>query len=384
MIKCALTGKPLQTPIYHSQSNRSVTSLSEVYHGSTIVYLNQDIGHLQTKEIENIDAYYDKQYEFFNQSEEDDILYKVVNGKEIFRQQHQIDTLLSKIKFESDMKVLDYGCAKGTVMKRLSAENPNVLTYLFDVSQMYVHLWERFLPSDRYASYYPKDEWNGSFDVITSFFAFEHTPDPIKELLTIKSLLKANGIFYCIVPNVFENTGDFIVADHVHHYSEVSLRYMFSKVGLNVIEVDSQSHFAAFIVIGRNTDVKSISYTITQSDLVRTNQECLDIANYWKNLQVKIRRFEQEIGNRESAIYGAGVYGNFIATCIQNLSNVKCFIDQNPLLKGKKMMEKPILHPSEIPSEISKLYIGLNPKIAKEAIYNINDWKQNEYEYLFL
>ena len=251
MTKCALTGKTLSSPLYHSQSDRSITSLSQICSGATVVYLNREIGHLQTKEVENVGVYYDKLYQFFNQSEEDDILYEVVNGEKIFRQQHQVDTLLSKISFKPGMKILDYGCAKGTVMKRLSSQNPTLIPYLFDVSKMYVHLWEKFVLSHQYASYHPKKEWKESFDVITSFFAFEHTPDPVKEILTIKHLLKPNGIFYCVVPNVFENPGDFIVADHIHHYSEFSLRYMFAKAGFQTLQVDSQSHFSAFIIIGK-------------------------------------------------------------------------------------------------------------------------------------
>ncbi len=218
MINCALTGKLLKTPIYQSHGDLSVTSLSQTYEGKTTVYFNEEIGHLQTQEIADIDTYYDKKYQFFNQSDEDDILYKVVDGKKIFRQEHQVNTLLSKLRFESGMQVLDYGCAKGTVMKRLKLQNPSVETYLFDVSQMYVELWQKFLPSDDYyASYKTKPEWRGRFDVVTSFFAFEHISDPFKELSIINDLLKDGGHFYCVVPNVFENTGDFIVADHVHH-----------------------------------------------------------------------------------------------------------------------------------------------------------------------
>jgi cyclopropane fatty-acyl-phospholipid synthase-like methyltransferase len=384
MIKCALTGKTLQTPIYHSQSDKSITSLSEIYNGATVVYLNQDIGHLQTKEIENIETYYDKQYQFFNQSEEDDVLYKVVDGKKIFRQQHQVDTLLSKIKLESGMKILDYGCAKGTVMKRLYKDNPSVLPYLFDVSQMYRHLWEKFLPIEQFASYSLKDEWNGIFDLVTSFFAFEHTPDPIKELLRIKKLLKPNGFFYCIVPNVFDNTGDFIVADHVHHYSETSLRYMFAKVGLQTIEVDSTSHFAAFIIIGKNTDFDSIPYAAPEDGLATTNQKCLDMAYFWQNLQVKIRDFEKKSADQSSAIYGAGVYGNFIATCIQEFDRVKCFVDQNPLLHNTRVMGKPIYHPDLLPEDVTSIYVGINPKIASQVIANIASWDGRDLSILYL
>jgi 2-polyprenyl-3-methyl-5-hydroxy-6-metoxy-1,4-benzoquinol methylase len=384
MIECALTKDILQTPIYHSQTNMSVTSLSEIYQCNTLVYLNPRIGHIQTKELENIEEYYDKQYEIFNQSEEDDVLYAVTSSNKIFRQQHQIDTLLSKVKFEDGMKVLDYGCAKGTVMKRLLAQKPNVLPHLFDVSKMYIHLWDKFLPSDRYASYQLKDEWQGNFDLVTSFFAFEHTPDPVKELKNIKNILKPGGLFYCIVPNVFDNNGDFIVADHVHHYSELSLRYMLAKAGFNTLEVDAESHFAAFIIIGQKTDSDQFDLEIPQASLAQINQKYLNMANYWHNLQLKIQDFEQKVDGSLAAIYGAGVYGNFIATCLHNLNNFKYFVDRNPLLTGKKMMGKLIVHPDELSAEIQTIYVGLNPKISQSAIKSIDSWKQKKHQYFFL
>ena len=108
------------------------------------------------------------------------------------------------------------------------------------------------------------------------------------------------------------------------------------------------------------------------------------MANYWENLQLNIRNFEKDTGDEASAIYGAGVYGNFIATCIQNLDNVKCFIDQNQLLEGQEIMGKPILNPKELPLEVANLYVGLNPKIARKNIDDIESWKQRTHKYLFL
>ncbi len=144
MLTSALTGDLIETPIYNSASDKSITSLSHIISGSTKVYYDPQIGHLQTNELADIDKYYDEEYKFFDQSDEDDILYKVIDGKKIFRQQHQVDTLLSKIELNPGMKILDYGCAKGTVLKRLHAERPDIMPYLFDVSQMYVPLWEKF------------------------------------------------------------------------------------------------------------------------------------------------------------------------------------------------------------------------------------------------
>lgn len=384
MLQSFISGQPLETPIYQSKGNQSITSLSQIYNGATVVYLDETIGHLQTQEITSIDTYYDVQYEFFNQSDEDDILYKVVDGKKIFRQQHQIDTLLKKVTISAGMKVLDYGCAKGTVMKRLVTQRPDVIPHLFDVSQMYVRLWEQFLPTQQYASYQPKAEWTNTLDLVTSFFAFEHTPNPLKELATIKSLLKVGGVVYLIVPNVFENIGDFIVADHVHHYSEVSLRYMLAKAGFETLEIDATSHFGAFIAVAQKTTEDSIFYTPEPTLLASINAQCKEIANYWNGLQNKIREFEHTHSSQKSAIYGAGVYGNFIATCLQKSENLQYFIDQNPLLHHTKMQEKTVLKPEELPSDVKTVYVGLNPIIARKVIADITVWGSESINYLFL
>ena len=90
MIKSILTGKIIDFPIYRSVNNKSITSLSKVRDQPALVYFDETIGHLQTQELEDVDAYYNEEYKIYNQSEEDDILYKVIDEKKIFRQQHQV------------------------------------------------------------------------------------------------------------------------------------------------------------------------------------------------------------------------------------------------------------------------------------------------------
>ena len=382
MLVCALTGQLLETPLYSSPGRYSVTSLSQLYDGETTVYLNSEIAHLQTRQLKNLDQYYDKDYQIFDQSDEDDVLYKVENDVKIFRQEHQLNTLLQKIDFKEGIEVLDYGCAKGTVMKRLQVQYPFIRPYLFDVSRMYTKLWDRFTNADHYASYSPKDSWKGKFDVITSFFAFEHTPDPLKELRTIKTLLKPDGLVYILVPNVFDNVGDFIVADHVHHYSKISLRYMMEKSGFVTVEIDDQSHFAAFIVVARNQDKPELENS--DPAVADINLQLAQIGSYWQEMASNIAEFESKHTEGGIAIYGAGVYGNFIATCLQNPEQIHCFVDQNPLLVGTHILEKPVLKPQVLPDSIKTVYVGLNPKIAHQVIDNIDVWKKMNLTFFFL
>ncbi len=382
MLRSALTSDLIETPLFSSESNRSITSLSRIIEGRTRVYYDPKIGHLQTNEIADVGKYYDEEYQFFDQSDEDDVLYKIVDGKKIFRQQHQVDTLLSKVEFSSGMKILDYGCGKGTVLKRLHTHRPDITPYLFDVSRMYVPLWNKFLSPEQHASYSPKEEWRGLFDVVTSFFAFEHTPQPLKELASIKQLIRPHGLIYMIVPNVYENTADFIVADHVHHYSEVSLSYMFLKAGFEVIEIDRASHFGAYIILGRNSD-RELAFDPDSAQLHAVFQDSHEIAGYWAGLQAKINSFETMVGDKRAAIYGAGVDGNFIAANLEQFDRVDVFIDQNPLLHGASNMGKPVVAPNAIPDNVQVIYVGLNPRTAKNAMETLR-LDQGKYELFYL
>ncbi len=384
MIKSALTGKTLPEPIYKSVNNKSITSLSRVNETPAVVYFEKEIGHLQTQEPESVEQYYDEQYDLYNQSDEEDILYKTEGDKKIYRQQHQIETLLAKTDIKAGTKILDYGCAKGTVMKRLLERRSDIKAHLFDVSKMYEHLWQKIVGADQYSSYQTKKEWEGQMDIVTSFFAFEHMTDPVKELLSIRKLLKEGGLVYLIVPNVFDNTADFIVSDHTHHYSQVSLRYILTKAGFEVQEVDPSSHFGAYIAIGKKSKSDTLEMTAKPEELSKIKQDCLEIADYWIKLQDRITDFEKKAGEAKAAIYGAGVYGNFIATSLKDLSKVECFIDQNDLLRNEKILGKPVFAPKDLPKGITHVYVGLNPKIAQKVIGEITAWKDKGLSFLFL
>jgi 2-polyprenyl-3-methyl-5-hydroxy-6-metoxy-1,4-benzoquinol methylase len=384
MLKNSLSRNEISQPIYNSENQKSITSLGQIYDGATVVYLDETIGHLQTQEIASIETYYDEQYKIFDQSKEDDILYTVRDGKKIFRQEHQLNTLTAKITMKEGLKILDYGCAKGTVMKRLLKQNPSVKVYLYDVSRMYEHLWEQFIPESQYCSYQVKSEWETTFDVVTSFFSFEHVVNPLKELEDIKKLLKKDGLLYLLVPNILENTGDFIVVDHIHHYSESSLHYLLAKAGFETVEIDDKSHFASFIVIAKKTSYATIDYLPDRQQLDHINQAYRNIANYWQNLQKIIVTFEANHTPCRSAIYGAGVYGNFIASSLKNLELIEYFIDQNPLLQNTSVFGIKVISPDSLPQEIDTIYVGLNPKIARQVIDDVFPKQPQHREFLFL
>ena len=208
-MKCSVCGASLGEPIYDSDSSISMTSLCEIIPGSTKVYNCQVCSHIQSAEINNISVYYDKQYTILVNSEEEDQIYEVVEGNIVYRSEHQLNTLVNKLELDSkpETKILDYGCAKGALIRQLSSLQPDLSLHLFDVSDRYIQFWKRFLNADRWATYEVPKKWHGYFDVVTSFFALEHILDLHDTLMKVKKCLKPDGVFYFIVPKHLHKSG---------------------------------------------------------------------------------------------------------------------------------------------------------------------------------
>ena len=50
-----------------------------------------------------------------------------------------------------------------------------------------------------------------------------------------------------------------------------------------------------------------------------------------------------------------------------------CFLDQNPHRQGQELLGKPIIAPDALPESVRRLYVGLNPAEAREALDGL-DW----------
>lgn len=382
--RSALTGSVLGGPIYRSSAPVSVTSLSRTVAGPTEVWLDESVGHLQTAPLGDVAAYYDTEYRIVDASDEDDVLHDVVDGRCVFRQSSQEAAFRAKVRVSPGMRILDYGCGKGTVMKRLLAAEPGLVGCLYDISRTYEALWSRFLPEDRFASYRPRPEWAGSFDVVTSFYSLEHAADPLTELRAIRALLRDGGTAFVVVPDAEANPADFVVVDHAHHYSEPSLRAFLGLAGLRVLDVDRSIHPGAFVALATPAGAGEAAPAPDPAAVARANASFRALAGYWERATDAVRSLERGAAGRPRAIYGAGVYGTFIASVLERPGDVACFVDRNPLLHGSPHLGRPVVAPAALPPEVRAVYAGLNPASARRALADVAEWRGRSIELLFL
>jgi ubiquinone/menaquinone biosynthesis C-methylase UbiE len=381
MIKCNVCNENLENKVYDTLGATSITSVCTTVESPTEVYYCSWCGHIQTLEMPDELSYYDETYNFLAESEEEDQIYVVENGNVTYRTQHQVTTLLSKLNLSSGIRILDYGCAKSSTMRELTRRNLSITPYLFDISERYTSFWKEFIEDGKWATYQVPEAWNNHFDVVTSFFSLEHISKLGDTLQNIKRVLVKDGYLYTIIPNTQTNPADLIVVDHPNHFTTQSLERLLFDNGFTVQEIDDTSHRGAYIVIAKNATT-----TEPQKQLiVSLEKEITVMGDFWRSAALRVKEFEKsDAASRQSAIYGAGFYGSFLASNLSSLESIVCFIDQNPFLQGNSLMQRPILHPRDLPSEVQVIYVALNPQHSRKIIQDIEYFYCKDISYFYI
>lgn len=385
---CNVCGSKFQLALFESAENASITTMNKIIPGRTRVYFCDDCGHLQTNELSNLKDYYAYEYQINADGDDEDQLYKIIDNKPVFRAEHQAAVLTSKLDFFPGCRVIDYGCAKAPTLKTIVEKNPTITPFLFDVTDRYVPYWQKYPKAAEWAVHQAPREWQGTMDIVLSFYALEHVSDLSASLADISALLKPGGFFYFIVPNVYQNIADFIVADHINHFSPTSLDKMLNAAGFSDIVIDSQAHDAAFVVSARRRLMDSAGRNDGKDATLEISEyrdKALAMAQYWNNLTTRIRDFERSLPpSATAAIYGAGFYGSLIFSSLKNAEAIQCFIDRNPHLQARTLHGRPVFSPEHIPESIGHIYIGLNPRTAQASVGEIKAWQGKLLDFFYL
>ncbi|HVJ42749.1 MAG TPA: methyltransferase domain-containing protein [Dongiaceae bacterium] len=384
-LTCNVCGQILQSPLYQSPDHLSITTMNKLIEGHTRVYFCDSCSHLQTSALPDLERYYAEEYEINLASEDDDQLYKVSDGQPIYRAEHQADVLRAKINFSAGARVLDYGCAKSATMRKLLKNNSQIVPFLFDITDKYIPFWERLPKKPQWSVATPEPSWAGSMDVVLSFYALEHVADLQAALSNVRKLLKTGGTFYFIVPNVYESIADFIVADHINHFSKQSLHHLLGRAGFVDINVDDKVHDAAFVVDAKLAAAPVSLPKQDESAAAACRQQAAQMAQYWTDIVGKIRTFESSLAaDTVTMIYGAGFYGHFIFSTLKVPGRIVCFVDQNQHLQGTSIHGKPVVSPDVLPAEVSVIFVALNPRIARDVIGAVKAFKGTTLNFFYL
>lgn len=383
--RCNICHNGFGEPIYHVKGLAGLTSLNSSHDQETIVWFCESCGHTMTKPLADIGAFYDEQYGINIDSDDDDQLMKVENGRNIFRTDYQKDTLFQKIDIPRGAAVLDFGAAKALTLQKIYRDRPDIIPHVFDVSEDYRHFWDKHFQPENTATYAIPESWDGRFDLIISFFVMEHVADPLERLATQHRLLKEGGRIYFVIPNLHDNPADLLVADHINHFSPTSLELALAKTGFTHVDIDDAINPFWFVVTAVKT-AQTVNLPRPSPERIRElGDKSREIAGYWLKMMERVAAFADEIPAHEPiAVYGAGFYGTFIGRHMTRPEQIRYYIDRNPHLHGKDHLGKPVIAPEALPPEITHVLVGLNPRIAENAMGEVVAWKNRPLQYYYL
>jgi ADP-heptose:LPS heptosyltransferase/2-polyprenyl-3-methyl-5-hydroxy-6-metoxy-1,4-benzoquinol methylase/predicted O-methyltransferase YrrM len=112
-----------------------------------------------------------------------------------------------------------------------------------------------------------------SFDAITGFDVIEHFLDPVEGLRGVADKLADDGICFFQTPCYRGEGGDWVQfkpAEHTFLYTEKSIRKLFEKVGLEVIEIYPGYFRDDMFVIGRKKSVRK-RVALVRTDAIGDN-----------------------------------------------------------------------------------------------------------------
>ena len=370
---CRACARPRPELLHASPLDEALTSESKLRRGRLKIYLCPGCAHVMSDEggLADVADYYGREYDSLLESADADDLYDLdAGGRPIYRSQIQLENLVRLANLPAAGRILDFGCGKGAFLARFQRHYPGWELFGCDVSERYRAFVEpltgpggfRVTPLDRPAT--PA----GPFDLVTMFFVAEHLVDPAVTLGRIAALLAPTGLLYLTVPNVVTNTIDAFLADHLSHFSVPSLTTLLQRCGLRPIVVSEHHQLGQITLMavreprfaGRPApgggDTAAVYADTIRAEVTR-----------WVECATRLDSFLRERPEVPGtlAVYGAGVFGSYLALQVGAArSAICCFLDQNPFKVGRTHLGRPIVHPRQIPPAVTDVLVGLNPARA--------------------
>jgi len=365
MKSCRICAAELGAPIFEAPAP-SITSISTMIGVAACVHVCETCGHVQSPNLPDIEAFYDTEYRISLDTEGHDQLYDTIDGQPVFRAEHQARLVRDICAPGPGSRVLDYGAAKAGTLRRVGEQCPGIIGYVYDVSRDYQQSWQEWIAPERQAVYELPADWAGTFDLVTAHFVLEHVAEPVRVLDDIARMLKPGGKAFILIPDAISNPGDLIVVDHVNHFTESSLVSALSRVGLKLDRLDRKLYRGAYVVVASPAGNEPMA--VDRSVLAHDLRAVREIAAFWTHVRDVVEQEATALVEANTAIYGAGFYGTFIAAALEERLKPAYFLDRNPYVQLAPHLGRPVLDPGALPRDIETVFAGLNPRIARDVL----------------
>lgn len=247
-------------------------------------------------------------------------------------------------------RVLEVGCHRGAFLSALRKRDQTIDAYGFDIDPRYARFIEPICGVGRY-HHGELGDVAGPFDACVLIHSFEHIPNPIQVLRTIRENLSPAGVLVIVVPDIRANPSDAYTCDHTGHYTRDTLHETLSLAGFTG-SVDDTEISNELVAVATPMENPTPTPTPTATFEALFLQTLL-------RFESGVKAFPLISGY----VFGTTVVGSLLAAYLDN--HVIGFTDESEFRIGRQFLGKPVVSPTALSGQ--HVFLGAAESVAEQV-----------------
>ena len=288
---------------------------------------------------------------------------------------------ITQVLGDRSLRIADIGCANGGILKKLKESGFENIVGIDPSQACVAYIRDQLSIEAHRASVFDIPASLGQFDLIILSHVMEHILDLQGCIKEVSKFLAPHGRLYIEVPDANRYV-DFITSpyqdfntEHINHFTQHSLDNLFENSGfekisggIKTIESAPSVPYPALYAFYKKTELDHLVKFTSDEEIgfridayIKNSQKIVDDINDYLR-----RNFNREEG---ILVWGTGQL-TLKLLAMSELPDFRIlnFVDSNPILKGKSLIDIPIKHPSQLSDLDSGVKILITSTIHETEI----------------
>ena len=267
-----------------------------------------------------------------------------------------VDRLAANRRIAETGRILDVGCGNGVLLSAFAESRPGWQLFGHDLRD------NNRAALSRIAGFQELftgriEALPGDFDLITLIHSLEHFAEPVEGLASLRAKLAPGGSLFIEVPDAEVTPFDLLIADHVSHFTGDGIARVLARVGFQPLLVANNWVIKELSVIAE-PGIGTPPPPAPSPQMVRSRVEAQIV--WLQNLIDGARAAAAHA--RHFGLFGTSVAAMWLFGEVGDA--VEFFADEDPSRRDRRLLDRPILHPDDVPAGAT-VYVPLIPQVAR-------------------
>jgi hypothetical protein len=175
---------------------------------------------------------------------------------------------------------------------------------------------------------------------------------------------------YIQVPDIYRGELDWLIVDHMSHYTVEAMQQLARSCGLKVCRAEDFGTYGSLQVLCTKVGgAEAAALAQSTTNCYAFTRAVMDEhLAYWSRLSTAVEGIIEQArrSDRRIAVFGTGTAASVVPVYFpQSLEYIECFIDENPYRIGSRHHGKPVVSIEQIPAAVARKNVKfIRPKLA--------------------